>query len=212
VKTANLRRFCAAIIISLSIFGAGFASAQPQFSEQDIADLNRVNEYLNSLGFLSGRFIQISDSGGGYSEGDFYMAERTRLRFEYDDPIPLTFISNGTFVGVDNREMETVSQYPIGSTPLRALLRRNVDLATDANVTAVERVPGQLRIVATEDSGFAQGELTMVFSDPGLELRQWIIVDAQGRRTTVALRDVVEVAELPRDLFRFPRYEDDTFD
>jgi len=212
VKTVNLRRICAAIIISLSIFGAGFASAQPQFSEQDIADLNRVNEYLNSLGFLSGRFIQISDSGGGYSEGDFYMAERTRLRFEYDDPIPLTFISNGTFVGVDNREMETVSQYPIGSTPLRALLRRNVDLATDANVTAVERVPGQLRIVATEDSGFAQGELTMVFSDPGLELRQWIIVDAQGRRTTVALRDVVEVAELPRDLFRFPRYEDDTFD
>lgn len=212
MKTVNLRRICAAIIISLSIFGAGFASAQPQFSEQDIADLNRVNEYLNSLGFLSGRFIQISDSGGGYSEGDFYMAERTRLRFEYDDPIPLTFISNGTFVGVDNREMETVSQYPIGSTPLRALLRRNVDLATDANVTAVERVPGQLRIVATEDSGFAQGELTMVFSDPGLELRQWIIVDAQGRRTTVALRDVVEVAELPRDLFRFPRYEDDTFD
>lgn len=210
----GVKRLTAAVIIGFALLGAAVpGAAQGNFSAQDLADLERVNQYLNGLGFLSGRFIQISDTGGGYSEGNFYIAERTRMRFEYDAPIPLTFISNGTFVGIDNSEMETVSQYPIGSTPLRVLLRRDVDLTADANVTAVERVPGQLHIVATEDSGFAQGQLTMIFSDPGLELRQWVIVDGQGRRTTVALRDVVEVAELPRSLFRFPRYDDsDIFD
>jgi len=200
-----------AMAAALGIFAAGAAPAiaQPEFNDEQISDLERVNEYLNGLGFLQGRFIQVSDTGGGFSEGTFYMSERTRLRFEYDEPIPLIFISDGGFVGIVNTELETTSQYPIGATPLRVLLRRNVDLTQDANITAVDRLPGQLRVVATEDGGLAQGELTMVFSDPGMELRQWIIVDSQGRRTTVALRDVQEVGELERDLFRFPRFDDD---
>lgn len=196
-----------AAALGLSALGAAPAMAQSQFSAEQINDLQRVNEYLNGLGFLQGRFIQVSDTGGGFSEGTFYMAERTRLRFEYDPPIPLTFISDGTFVGIANEELETTSQYPIGATPLRVLLRRNVDLTADANVTAVERLPGQLRVVATEDDGIAQGELTMVFSDPGMELRQWIIVDAQGRRTTIALRDVQEVDTLDNALFQFPQFD-----
>lgn len=196
-----------AAALGLSALGAAPAMAQSDFSAEQINDLRRVNDYLNGLGFLQGRFIQVSDTGGGFSEGTFYMAERTRLRFEYDPPIPLTFISDGTFVGIANAELETTSQYPIGATPLRVLLRRSVDLTADANVTAVERLPGQLRVVATEDDGIAQGELTMVFSDPGMELRQWIIVDAQGRRTTIALRDVQEVSSLDDALFQFPQFD-----
>ncbi len=202
----------ASACVAALVLSAAPVMAQPAFSEQDLSDLERVSTYLNELGHLAGRFIQISDTGGGIAEGDFYMSERTRLRFEYDAPVPLIFISDGTFVGIANSELETTSQYPIRATPLRVLLRREVDLAADANVTAVERVPGQLRIVATEDSGIAQGELTLVFSDPGLELRQWVIVDAQGHRTTIALREVREVDELPRELFRFPRYENDIFE
>ncbi len=203
-------RFASAAVLALSL--AGGANAQGAFSAEDLDDLQRVNQYLNGLGFLTGRFVQISDTGGGYAEGTFYMAERTRLRFEYDPPIPLTFISDGYFVGIDNSELETTSQYPIGVTPLRVLLRADVDLTSDANVTAVERLPGQLRIVASEDNGLAQGELTLIFSDPGLELRQWVIVDAQGHRTTVALQDVLEVDTLSRDLFRFTDYDIDRRD
>lgn len=192
---------------------AGPAAAQGRFTPEQIDDLERVNQYLNNLGFLTGRFVQISDTGGAYVEGTFYIAERTRMRFEYDPPIPLTFISDGNFVGTDNSEMETTTQYPIGATPLRVLLRQNVDLTQDANITAVERLPGQLRIVATEDSGLAQGELTLVFSDPGLELRQWVVVDAQGYRTTIALQEVQEVDDLPDTLFDFPEYDNsDLFD
>jgi outer membrane lipoprotein-sorting protein len=197
-----------ALVVALGLAALTPALAQSRFSADELADLQRVNDYLNELGFLTGRFTQISDTGGGFSEGTFYMAERTRLRFEYDPPIPLIFISNGSFVGIANSELETTSQYPIGATPLRVLLRRNVDLTEGANVTAVERVPGQLRVVASEDDGIAQGELTLVFSDPGLELRQWVIVDAQGNRTTIALRDVQEVNNLSNELFRFPVYDD----
>ncbi|MBN4046512.1 outer-membrane lipoprotein carrier protein LolA [bacterium AH-315-P15] len=216
VLNAWLSKIAVAACVSFAALGTALSAtpalAQTNFSAQDLADLERVSEYLNGLGNLSGRFIQISDTGGGFAEGDFYMSQRTRLRFEYDPPIPLIFISDGTFVGIANSELETTSQYPIAATPLRVLLRREVDLAADAHVTSVERLPGQLRVVATEDSGIAQGELTLVFSDPGLELRQWIIVDAHGRRTTIALRDVREVEDLPRAMFRFPRYESDIFE
>ncbi len=198
----------AILAIGMAIALPSGAVAQGAFSASELDDLQQVNDYLNGLGFLTGRFVQISDTGGGYAEGTFYMAERTRLRFEYDPPVQLTFISDGSFVGIDNAELETTSQFPIGATPLRVLLRRDVDLTADANITAIERVPGQLRVVATEDDGLAQGELTLIFSVPGLELRQWVIVDAQGHRTTVALQEVQEVDGLPDDLFRFTDYSD----
>lgn len=202
--------------IALIAFGlSGPAMAQGAFSASELDDLQRVNEYLNGLGYLTGRFVQISDTGGGYAQGTFYMAERTKLRFEYDPPVQLTFISDGSFVGIDNAELQTTSQYPIGVTPLRVLLGRNVDLTADANITSVERIPGQLRVVASEEDGLAQGELTLIFSDPGLELRQWVIVDAQGHRTTVALQEVQEVDNLPAELFVFTDYgdlRDDIFD
>ena len=34
------------------------------------------------------------------------------------------------------------------------------------------------------------GNITIMFSDPGLELRQWTVVDAQGLATTVSLRNL----------------------
>ena len=55
---------------------------------------------LNGLGFLQGRFIQVSDTGGGFSEGTFYMAERTRLRFEYDPPEEALVMAGGGTVAV----------------------------------------------------------------------------------------------------------------
>jgi outer membrane lipoprotein-sorting protein len=40
-----------------------------------------------------------------------------------------------------------------------------------------------------------------VFSDPGLELKQWTVVDAQGLATTVALRDIQTGVALQPELF-----------
>ena len=45
-------------------------------------------------------------------------------------------------------------------------------------------------MTARQDSGPLKGQVTLIFSDPAIELRQWIITDAQGLQTMIALKDM----------------------
>ncbi len=172
----------------------------PHLSAQDLADLDRVSAYLNDLTTLKGSFVQLS-SNGGMATGTFYMRKPGRIRFEYDPPVQVLFVSNGTFVSVEDKELETVNSYPLSATPLKLLLDDRINLAEDTTVTDLDREEGRLFVTAEEEDGLAQGRLTMIFSEPDLELRQWVIMDAQGIETTIALRDVVHGVSLDPALF-----------
>ena len=165
-----------------------------------VDELSRVSDYLNGIETLEGRFIQVA-SNGVQDQGRFYLRRPGRLRFEYDDPNPITIVADGTWVTLSDRKLKTVDRYPLGATPLKLLLKKNVNLQKDANVVAVTKDAGTLSVTAREDSGPAQGELTMIFTNPSLELMQWIITDAQGFTTTVALRDLRRDTEINPSLF-----------
>jgi outer membrane lipoprotein-sorting protein len=45
------------------------------------------------------------------------------------------------------------------------------------------------------------GNIAIVFSDPGLQLKQWTVVDAQGLATTVSLHDIQTGVALQPGLF-----------
>lgn len=178
------------------------AAAPPSaLRPEDIQDLDRVSAYLNSIETLEGKFTQIAQNGD-LAEGNFYMRRPGRLRFEYASPEGMpVIVADGTWVTLEDRRLKTSSRYPLNVTPLSILLRKDVDLAGDTRVVAVERQPGVLSVTARDDKGVAQGELTMIFRDPGLELRNWIIKDAQGYFTTVAVRDLREGVRLDPALF-----------
>lgn len=185
-------------VASTRIGSAGAANDSAESDETD--DLTRISDYLNGIETLEGRFIQIA-SNGVQDQGKFYMLRPGRLRFEYDDPNPITIVADGTWVTLTDRKLKTVDRYPLGATPLKLLLKKNVNLAKDANIVDVARDPGSLSVTAREEDGPAQGELTMVFTDPRLELMQWIITDAQGFTTTVALRDLRRDTKISPSLF-----------
>jgi outer membrane lipoprotein-sorting protein len=46
-----------------------------------------------------------------------------------------------------------------------------------------------------------QGEITLNFSDPGIELRNWVMKDAQGTVVQVSVRDLRERVKLNPSLF-----------
>ena len=98
-------------------------------------------------------------------------------------------VADGTWVAVKDGFSAT-QRYPIGATPLGILLESHVDLAKEVNVLAIERQPGALRIKLSDKSGNAPGDITLVFDEPALQLRQWIVTDAQGLQTTLALRNI----------------------
>lgn len=156
-------------------------------SAADRADLKRVSAYLTALTNLQGNFLQVGPDGS-LAEGRFFLRRPGRLRFEYTPPTQMLVVADGTWVAVKDG-FSAVQRYPIGSTPLGILLDKNVDIEDQVEVLSVERQPGVLRVTVADRSGNAAGELTLVFDEPKLQLRQWVVTDAQGLQTTVALRN-----------------------
>lgn len=179
-------------VIALAVASAGSrpahaAEAPHALSASDKADLDRVSAYLTALGDLQGSFLQVGPDGS-LAEGKFYLRRPGRLRFEYTPPTRMLVVADGTWVAVKDG-FSAVQRYPIGSTPLGILLDKNVNIEGEVAVRAVERQPGVLRITVADRSDGAAGELTLVFDEPNLQLRQWVVTDAQGLQTTVALRN-----------------------
>jgi outer membrane lipoprotein-sorting protein len=167
---------------------AASSSERPMLSAEERAILSRVSARLNRLTTLKGRFLQLAPDGST-SEGDFYLRRPKRLRFEYESPNPLLIVADGTYLLVQDRKLDTLDRYPIGMTPLSVLLRSDIDLIKDKSVRRVKRERGLVFITAREEGKESQGEITLVFEEPEMTLRQWEVIDAQGRKTLIALSD-----------------------
>lgn len=164
------------------------------------ADLIRISNYLNGIGTMKGNFTQIGPDGD-ISEGKFYMRRPGRIRFEYAPPNPTLIVSDGFWVGIYDTQDNTLDRFPLSETPLDLLLRDRVDLTSDGAIQSIERSAGRLRVRATDPAAPQQGTLTMIFNNNPLELVQWVVTDAQGLKTTVALSQVQRNVELNPELF-----------
>ncbi len=165
---------------------AAFAAPAPA---QDARDLARVSAYLNALDTAVGDFVQIAPNGET-SDGRFYIDRPGKIRFEYTPPNPALVVSDGTWVVVYDLRDCSKQTAPLSSTPLELLLRERVNLREDEAVTGIERRPGQMRVTAVDPDNPERGSITLIFNENPLELRQWVITDAEGRDTTVALSSI----------------------
>ncbi|MDO8837608.1 MAG: outer-membrane lipoprotein carrier protein LolA [Parvibaculum sp.] len=157
-------------------------------AQGDDAALAAASAYLAALENMQGDFLQLGPDGS-VAEGKFYLRRPGRLRFEYQPPENLLVVADGTWVAVKD-SASPAQRYPIASTPLSLFLAADVDLARSARVLNVESQPGALLITLADRAGEAPGQITLIFDQPNLQLRQWVVTDAQGLQTTVALRNV----------------------
>jgi outer membrane lipoprotein-sorting protein len=181
----------AALLGLLALPVAPVLAAPPRaavLSAHDRADVQRVEQYLNGIHSLAAHFQQFAQDGGT-AGGRVYVARPGRMRFEYEAPSPILLLADGTWVVYIDNQLKQVSYLPIGSTPAWFLLRDNISLADGVTITKFERGPGVIRISLVENKSPENGQLTLTFADKPLELRQWTIVDQQGKSTTVVLND-----------------------
>ena len=164
------------------------------------ADLNRLSDSLNAIHSLKGEFSQV-DPSGAVESGDVYIQKPGKMRFEYKPPSNILVVSDGIDVAVFNKKLNTVDRYPLASTPLNLLLSDHVNLKGSQYVVGLEHRPGFMVVHARSTDRRMTGNITIVFSDPGLELRQWTVVDAQGLATTVSLRNMQTGVPLEPTLF-----------
>jgi outer membrane lipoprotein-sorting protein len=166
----------------------GSVAATPQavpLTARDQADLQRIAAYLNSIGTMYARFQQYSSNGGAVS-GQMWMDRPGRMRFEYNPPSPILLIADRFYVYYVDKKLAEMSKVGLKSTPAWLLLRDPITFG-DLIVTRFEHNGGVLRVTVVQRADPDTGSLSMAFSDPPLALRQWTIVDAQQRTTTVLL-------------------------
>ena len=205
----SMRILTVVVAVAASIASAVAAPLKPQ----DVADLAKISAYLNAITSLKSNFVQVGPNGE-LDQGVIYARKPGRLRFEYAPPSPYLIVSDGVTIAVANSKLRTVDRYPLVENPLNLILRENIDLTKDARITAVERQAGSLRITATQKDGVLKGQVTLIFRYPSIEIAQWIITDAQGLQTMIALKGPQTELQLAPELFvlrdvdRFGRKDD----
>jgi len=198
-----MRRFVLTALLILS--GALPATAQlVQLTPENRAELERVNAYLNSIRTLKGNFVQI-DPDGQVDQGTFALSKPGRMRFEYKPPASTLIVSDGETVAIQNPKLKTIDKYPLSQTPLDLILGDKIDLLHNHSIVGVDRQKDQFVVKARSRGGKTQGNISLVFAEPGLELRQWTVVDNQGLSTTVALQNVQIGADVSNVSFALPQ-------
>jgi len=186
------------------VLALGFAAlpAQAELSEQDLANIARVEAYFNAITTLSAQFSQIAPDGQ-VAEGDFYLRRPGRLRFEYAPPVPLLIVADGFRLVLYDYELGQVNAWPVAATPLGPLVARTVDFINSGHGQAVETEPGILRLTLVDPDRPDDGSITLVFRDDPLELRYWEVTDPQGLVTVVVLTGMRINPDLEPKLFVF---------
>jgi outer membrane lipoprotein-sorting protein len=177
-----------AVALLLPPGAAAWADAPPLpavLSAQDQADLQRISVYLNGIGTMTARFQQHSANGAA-AGGWLWMERPGRMRFQYDPPTPIVLIADRFYVYYVDTQLAEMSKVGLKFTPAWFLLRVPVSF-DDLVVTRFERGLNSLRITVVDPKAPDNGNLTMVFSDKPVTLRQWTIVDQQHHITTVSL-------------------------
>jgi outer membrane lipoprotein-sorting protein len=184
---------------------ACFAAAAPAcaVSATDASLIGQVETYLNGQTAVTANFLQVNADGSTRS-GKAWLERPGKMRFEYDPPDPQLIVAGFGLLVYHDPQLDQTSNIPLGSTPLGILLSQHVDFNNgDVQVTKITRQPGEDDITMVRKGKAAQGSLTLVFGTDPLELRQWVVDDAQGRETRTSLYDIAPSGPLPNSLFQY---------
>ncbi|MDB5570822.1 MAG: cell Wall and Capsule [Hyphomicrobiales bacterium] len=152
--------------------------------------VRRANAFFNGITTLVGDFVQTSADGRRVN-GKLYLQKPGRLRFEYAQPSPLEIVADGTSVAIRNRKLNTQDVYFISQTPLKFLLKQNLDLARDTKILDVSSQPNATSI-KIEDKATLGGtsRITLTFRNDDFTLTRWSVNDPQGNDTHVVLANI----------------------
>lgn len=186
------------------------ASVQPALVTGDAQTslLRDIAASLASVETAKGRFLQIAPDGD-QTAGDFYIRRPGRVRFEYDDPVPILIVADGATVAIEDRDLETQDRVPLRTTPLAILLDDELDFEKDAEILSVQRANGFVAVALRDRSGETDGTLDMIFTDESLELVAWQATDAAGGLTGVQLSEVETGVRISPRLFRIEELDED---
>ena len=176
--------------LALAAPAALLAPATPV--EAAAGDLDKAVAALRGISTMKADFTQ-TDRRGRTVSGEMTLKRPGKIRFQYEDGVPLLLVSNGKSFTMVDYEVNQVERWPISDSPLGALLDPNRDVKRFGKLLPTDH--SDVISVEVRDPNKPQfGVITLIFtrnaSAPGgLQLTNWVALDAQNHRTTVRLRN-----------------------
>ncbi len=186
------------------------APATPASAQTRTGDLDRAVTALRGIDTMRADFTQ-TDRSGNSVRGVLTLKRGGKIRFDYGQDADLLMISNGKSLYMVDYEVGQVERWPIGNTPLGALLDPDRDVKRYGTLIDTGS-PDVISVIVEDPKKPEYGAINLIFfADPtapgGLQLVNWVARDAQNYRTTVRLsnhRYGVSVAD-STFTFRDPR-------
>jgi outer membrane lipoprotein-sorting protein len=166
-------------------------AALPAAAQAQAGQLQRAANALRTISTMRADFTQTDRLGNSLS-GELTLKNPGKIRFEYADDVNMLVVSNGSALSIIDYEVSQVERYPIGDSPLGALLNPERDIT---RYGTVQRSGGGVVSIAVSDPDRPEfPTLTLIFTENasapgGLQLDSWVALDAQNQRTTVRLRN-----------------------
>ncbi len=162
--------------------------------------LEKINTYMQNFNDLEGQFLQ-TNPDNGVQKGKFYVLRPGRMRFDYNRPSRMRIVSDGQYLSIEDHDLKTVNKYPLESTPFRMLLTKTVDLQKDARILSISSSDTSASITLADKTGQSAGQIQLFFSLPKVELKEWVITDAQGLHTRIEISNLTFDKKLGNKLF-----------
>lgn len=202
-----MKRIVAPLALALAATTALIAPTVPATAQQqDQSDLAKVNDYIRSVTTLTADFSQ-TDRNGQTLTGKLTLKQPGKIRFQYQKGVPLLIVSDGKALTMIDYEVRQVQRWPIGNSPLGALLDPSKDLSKYGKLVPTGD-PTVLSVEARDPKRPEYGTITMIFkrnasAPAGLQLYGWVMLDSQNNRTAVRFSNQVYGAPVADSAFRW---------
>ena len=200
-------RSLAAAIMTATLLGAppSAPAATPPppapLTPQDTAELQRIAAYLDTIHTMTAHFAQATARGD--ATGSVWLSRPGKMRFQYDPPNELLLFADAFYLYSWDPDLKTMNKVGLKSTPAWFLLCQPISFTDGVTVTRFEHSGNTVKVTVVETAEPDAGSLTMVFTENPPALRQWSVVDQQGRVTNVSLSDVSYGMALDPKLFTY---------
>ena len=182
------------------------AMAPAAAAESSDAELDQVAGALRAIGTMTADFTQ-TDRNGKTVRGVLTLKRPGKIRFEYEKGVNMLIVADGKALTFVDYDVNKTQRWPIGNSPLGALLDPNRDVKKYGTVLPTGN-PNVLSIEVKDRKRPEYGVITLILvkdagAPGGLELTSWVALDSQNQRTTVRLSNQRYGMAVPDSAFSY---------
>lgn len=172
---------------------------------QTKSDIEKIENYLNSVKSLQARFVQ-NASNGSISEGKIYIEKPNKIRMEYDAPSNILIVGNGEYIVYNDKDLDQISNIDYDDIPASVILGNDVKIdGKNIKVASFYKDAGTT-VIGLDYKGRGDiGVITLTFNNAPFELKQWTVVDPQSVEITLSLYGAQIDKPIDQSLFKFKK-------